>query len=224
MIEVLDHGSVRLVDHMGSDLSIVRAARQSYDAAWRAGEDQGSDARLIRYLWRHRHSTPFEVVTFTFAIEAPIFVLRQWMRHRTWTFNEASGRYIELPERFYVPRPEHVGAATNDNKQGRNMLAGAPTADRIVETEIVRAHSRDAFARYRELRAAGWPTELARIVLPLNTYTRMQGTVDLWNLLHFIDLRVAPNSQYEIRVYAEALRKLVAALVPVTMAACEEAA
>ena len=108
-ISVLDHGFVRLVDYMGDDLSIVRSARVSYDAAWRAGEDQGSDHRLIGYLWKHNHTSPFESVEFQFEVMAPIFVLRQWHRHRTWSYNELSARYRELPEIFYVPKPEHIG-------------------------------------------------------------------------------------------------------------------
>jgi thymidylate synthase (FAD) len=120
IIDVLDHGFVRLVDHMGDDLSIVRAARVSYDAAWRAGEDQGSDERLIRYLWKNHHTTPFEAVTFTFEVKAPIFVLRQWHRHRTWSYNELSARYSELPEEYYVPDPKNIGCAESEaNKQGR---------------------------------------------------------------------------------------------------------
>src|SRR6187402_1852343 len=104
-IDLLDHGFVRLVDSMGGDISISRAARVSYDAAWRAGQDTGSDERLIRYLWRNDHTSPFEAVVLTFEVKAPIFVLRQWMRHRTWAFSELSGRYRELPEEFYVPEP-----------------------------------------------------------------------------------------------------------------------
>lgn len=100
-VPVLDHGFVRLVDWMGDDCSVVRAARVSYDAAWRAGEDEKGDERLIRYLWKHKHTTPFEAVTFTFEVKAPIFVFRQWHRHRTWSYNELSARYRELPEEYY---------------------------------------------------------------------------------------------------------------------------
>src|SRR5689334_9701621 len=121
-IDVLDHGFVRLVDSMGSDLSVVRAARVSYDAAWRAGEDQGSDARLINYLWKNHHTTPFEAVTFTFEVKAPIFVFRQWHRHRTWSYNELSARYRELPNVWYVPDPAIVGKQSTANKQGRSQL------------------------------------------------------------------------------------------------------
>src|ERR1700722_14352283 len=116
-IDVLDHGFVRLIDSMGSDISVSRAARVSYDAAWRAGEDQGSDSKLIRYLWKNHHTTPFEAVSFTFEVKAPIFVFRQWHRHRTWSYNELSAKYKELPEEFYLPDPAMVGKQATSNKQ-----------------------------------------------------------------------------------------------------------
>ena len=118
-IDLLDHGFVRLVDHMGSDLSIARNARVSYDAEWRAGEDQGSDARLINYLYSHGHNTPFEAVTLTFDVKAPIFVFRQWHRHRTQSYNELSARYRELPEEFYIPEASQITTQSTDNKQMR---------------------------------------------------------------------------------------------------------
>ena len=119
MINVLDHGHVRLVDSMGDDLSIVRNARVSYDAEWRAGEDKGGDERLINYLYKNHHNTPFESVTFTFDVKAPIFVLRQWHRHRTQSYNELSARYRELPAEFYVPELEQITTQSTDNKQMR---------------------------------------------------------------------------------------------------------
>ena len=119
MIKVLDHGFVRLVDHMGSDLSIVRNARVSYDAEWRAGEDDGKDAKLINYLLKNRHTSPFEAVSFTFDVKAPIFVFRQWHRHRTWSFNEVSARYAALSEEFYVPEPAQITGQAASNKQMR---------------------------------------------------------------------------------------------------------
>src|ERR1700679_377943 len=120
-VDVLDHGFVRLIDSMGSDLSVSRAARVSYDAAWRAGGDQGSDDRLIRYLWRNHHTTPFESVTFTFEVKAPIFVFRQWHRHRTFSYNELSARYRELPEEFYVPEAKNIGKQSKSSKQARDI-------------------------------------------------------------------------------------------------------
>jgi thymidylate synthase (FAD) len=216
-INVLDHGFVRLVDSMGSDLSIVRAARVSYDAAWRAGENEGSDAKLIDYLWRNKHTTPFEAVELQFEVMAPIFVLRQWHRHRTWTYNELSGRYRELPERFYLPDPETVGEQAVANKQGRQ--AGGDLEARRAEVEALRAACEAGFATYRALLSAGWPRELARTALPLSTYSHMFAKTDLLNLFRFLSLRADPHAQYEIRVYAEAMAALVEPIVPVAFAA-----
>ena len=167
LINVLDHGFVRLVDSMGSDLSISRAARVSYDAAWRAGEDQGSDRRLIRYLWENHHTTPFEAVTFTFEVKAPIFVLRQWHRHRTWSFNELSARYKELPEKFYLPDAGLIGQQSTSSKQARDLTVADPVtiAQREAEVKALEEHCEKAFIVYRGLLLNGWPRELARSVL-----------------------------------------------------------
>jgi thymidylate synthase (FAD) len=216
-IDVLDHGFVRLVESMGTDLSIARAARVSYDAAWRAGEDAGSDARLIRYLWTHAHTSPFESVEFQFEIKAPIFVLRQWHRHRTWSFNELSARYRELPEEFYVPAPDQIGAQSEKTKQAR--VTAEPDA---VSTTLIRAACESAFGAYRALLARGVPRELARSVLPVSTYSRMFAKVDLRNLFHFLTLRCEAHAQYEIRVYAGAMLSPIRPIVPVAVTAWEE--
>lgn len=223
-ISVLDHGFVRLVDHMGNDLSVVRAARVSYDAAWRAGEDEGSDARLIRYLWKNRHTSPFEAVEFQFEVKAPIFVLRQWHRHRTWSYNELSARYRELPEEYYVPDPELVGVQSLNNKQARDIegMTQGELHRREAQCESVHEQNAAAFALYRDLLADGWPRELARSVLPVATYSHMFAKVDLKNLLSFLDLRCHAHAQHEIRVYAEAMRDLAREVVPVCLAAWEE--
>ena len=207
-INVLDHGFVRLVDSMGNDLSVVRAARVSYDAYWRAGEDEGSDQRLINYLWKHRHTTPFEAVTLTFEIYAPIFVLRQWHRHRTWSYNELSARYRPLPEVFYVPNPSLIGEQSTDNKQGRRLDADLE-AMRQKEIEILAKACKHSFETYDFLLDAGWPRELARSVLPVNTYSHMFATVNLLNLMKFLTLRCDEHAQYEIRVYANTMRDLL---------------
>jgi thymidylate synthase (FAD) len=220
-VDVLDHGFVRLVDYMGSDLSIARAARVSYDAAWRAGEDQGSDNRLIRYLWKNHHTTPFEAVTFTFEVKAPIFVFRQWHRHRTWSFNELSARYKELPEEFYVPVPEMIGQQSASSKQART-IGGPGGAIADAGAVAIRTACEQAFDTYRGLLAAGVPRELARSVLPVATYSHMFATVDLLNLMKFLTLRCHPHAQHEIRVYADAMRDLVAPIVPVAVAAWSE--
>lgn len=222
--DVLDHGFVRLVDSMGSDLSVVRAARVSYDAAWRAGENEGSDARLIRYLWKNAHTTPFEAVTFTFEVKAPIFVFRQWHRHRTWSFNELSARYRELPGEFYIPKVQQIGLQSADNKQARVITQNQ--ADELIEmrereARWLREKCDEAVSNYRQLLASGWPRELARSVLPLNTYSHMFATVDLLNLMKFLTLRTHEHAQYEIRVYAEAMRELAKTVVPICIAAWE---
>lgn len=218
-VNVLDHGVVRLVDWMGDDMSVVRAARVSYDAAWRAGDNEGSDTRLIRYLWKHAHTTPFEAVTLTFEVKAPIFVFRQWHRHRTWSFNELSARYRELPEEFYVPRPEHIGVQSKDNKQGRD-LAQAELDDMLVPS-MIDTSCRAAFEAYRTLLARGVPREIARSVLPVATYSHMFATVNLLNLFRFLTLRCDGHAQYEIRVYAEAMRDLARIVAPVCVSAWE---
>ena len=218
-IQILDHGYVRLVDSMGSDLSIVRAARVSYNAAWRAGKDAGSDEKLIRYLWKHRHTSPFEAVEFQFEVYAPIFVIRQWQRHRTWSYNELSGRYRELPEQFYLPEAGKIGEQATDNKQGR-IAAVRPGA--AYELGLANQHCEQAFRVYKSLIEEGWPRELARMVLPLNTYTHMFAKVDLLNLLHFLTARLHEHAQYEIRVYAEALCTLAKTITPIALSAWED--
>jgi thymidylate synthase (FAD) len=222
-IDVLDHGYIRLIDSMGSDLSIVRAARVSHDADWRAGEDEGSDARLIRYLWKHRHSTPFEAVTVTFEVAAPIFVFRQWHRHRTQSYSEQSARYSELPETFYVPNPELVGVQSKNNKQARDLdFIHVMVSNRTRQIERVRQHNEESFALYRNLLSEGWPRELARTVLPVATYSRMFATANLLNWFRFLTLRSAPDAQYEIRVYADAMLTLLRPIAPVAVGAWEK--
>lgn len=213
MIDVLDKGFVRLVDSMGSDLSIVRAARVSYNAAWRAGEDSGGDKRLINYLWRNNHTTPFEAVTFTFEVYAPIFVLRQWHRHRTQSYNELSARYKELPEVYYVPDPALIGKQSANNKQTRDQI-DSPNYEAAA---LIDAACAESFNKYRDLLSLGVPRELARSVLPFATYSHMFVTLNLLSLLKFIYLRDHDHAQYEIRQYAQAMRELAKNIVPVTM-------
>jgi thymidylate synthase (FAD) len=223
MIPVLDKGYVNLVDHMGNDLSIVRAARVSYNAAWRAGIDEGSDSKLINYLWKNKHTTPFEAVTFTFEIYAPIFVFRQWHRHRTWSYNELSGRYKELNGDFYIPQVDVVGTQSHANKQGRDLsMLNPEDRSRVSDIEDYIIMCNKAYIFYQDLLAKNWPRELARMVLPLSTYSHMFATVNLLNLFKFLTLRMHPHAQYEIRQYAYALRDLITPIVPVAMAAYNE--
>jgi thymidylate synthase (FAD) len=218
-IKVLDHGLVRLVEHMGSDLSIVRNARVSYDAEWRAGEDEGKDAKLLNYLIKNRHTSPFESCVFTFEVKAPIFVFRQWHRHRTWSFNEISARYAELPEEYYVPELAQITTQSASNKQ---MRTDEQNADSEKIQGIIRNQGYDAFHEYKHMLELGCPREIARSVLPVGTYSHMFATVDLHNLMHFLKLRLHSHSQYEIRVYAEAMLKLIEPIVPYSVAAFKE--
>ena len=217
-IDLLDHGFVRLVDHMGSDLSVVRAARVSYDAEWRAGTDQEGDNKLVNYLWREKHSTPFEAVTFTFEVKAPIFVFRQWHRHRTWSYNELSARYKELPEEFYLPELAQITEQSTDNKQMRTTEQNPFAHNMRIEMQ---RQNKKAFKLYRELLDGGCPRELARTVLPVATYSHMFATVNLLNLMKFLTLRTHEHAQYEIRVYAEAMKELAKSVAPVSIAAWE---
>lgn len=218
-IKLLDHGYVRLFENMGNDLSIVRNARGSYDAEWRTGEDEGKDAKLIHYLMKNRHTSPFEAVTFTFQVKAPIFVFRQWHRHRTWSFNEISARYAELPEEFYVPDVSKITSQSKNNKQQRTDTP-LHNADRI--NEMIAYSCKNAFGYYKILIADGCPRELARGVLPVNTYSKMFATVNLHNLLGFIRLRDHSHAQWEMQVYAKAMLELIRDIVPVAVAAFEE--
>ena len=218
-IDVLDHGFVRLVDHMGSDLSIVRSARVSYDAAWRAGEDSGSDKRLINYLWKNGHTTPFESCVVTFEVKAPIFVLRQWHRHRTQSYNELSARYRELPEEFYVPDANLIGVQSKDNKQMRDTEVQLDDSKSIAN--LMRRTNKYSFEVYKSLIKQGVPRELARTVLPLATYSHMFVTMNLLNLFKFLSLRSHEHAQYEIRVYADAMLELIRPIFPEAVVAWE---
>lgn len=220
-IDVLDKGFVRLVDHMGDDLSIVRAARVSYDADWRAGVDESADEKLIGYLYANKHTTPFETVRFTFEVKAPIFIFRQWHRHRMWSYNEISARYAELNEGWYVPRPEHVGAQSQSTKQAREMTDEVTEEQKAV-SEGIDALCSQAFELYKEMIQIGAPREVARFVLPVAAYSRMFATVDLHNLMHFLRLRLHQHAQWEIRQYAVALRELAGSIVPCAMRAFDK--
>ncbi len=217
--KVLDHGHVRLVESMGSDLSIVRNARVSYDAEWRAGEDDSKDAKLLNYLLKNKHTSPFESCVFTFDVKAPIFIFRQWHRHRTWSFNEISARYAELPEEFYVPELEQITTQSATNKQMRTEMQHP---DAQMWADQIHAANTHSFAIYQAMIADGVPRELARSVLPVGTYSHMFATVDLHNLFHFLKLRLHSHAQYEIRVYAEAMLELIEPIVPISTKAFRE--
>lgn len=218
-IGVLNHGYIKLVDAMGNDTSVVRAARVSYDQDGRSGVDLEADAKLIKYLLKNGHTSPFEHVIFTFEVQAPIFVFRQWHRHRTWSFNEISARYTELPELFYVPEESSI---TTQHESSKQMRTHVQHEHAELIQEIMANSCTLAFEQYRRLIEIGTPRELARSVLPVGTYSRMSATVDLHNLLHFLRLRLHEHAQYEIRVYAEAILEMITMVVPACVQAWTE--
>jgi thymidylate synthase (FAD) len=204
---------------MGSDLSVVRNARVSYDAAWRAGEDKGGDKRLIKYLYKNHHNTPFESVTVSFEIKAPIFVFRQWHRHRTQSYNELSARYRELPEEFYVPELDQITTQSTDNKQ---MRTDEIHPNGYVMQVIIRSQNEAAFSTYRSLIDQGCPRELARSVLPVGTYSHMFATANLHNWFNFLRERLHEHAQYEIRAYAVEILLMLKEIAPVCVEAFME--
>jgi thymidylate synthase (FAD) len=221
-INVLDHGFVRVIDYMGDDAAIVQAARVSYGRGTRrVSEDRG----LINYLMRHRHTTPFEMCEIKYHVKLPIFVARQWIRHRTANVNEYSARYSILDNEFYLPAPEHLAAQAATNRQGRGEVVEGEAARRVLD--LLRADAERAYAGYAELLnedEAGarsdpsWPglaRELARMNLSLNFYTQWYWKTDLHNLLHFLSLRADPHAQYEIRAYADSMLETVKRWVPI---------
>jgi thymidylate synthase (FAD) len=252
IIPVLDKGFIRVIDYLGDDSAIVQAARVSYGAGTKKISD---DRNLIRYLMRHRHSTPFEMCEIKLHVKMPIFVARQWIRHRTANVNEYSARYSILEKEFYTPDlkylkmlleerragraqsdlfsgarlrvvPSEIAGQAQTNRQGRDDRLTAKEAEEAIKT--IRDHSFRAYAKYIRLlneetsrkKAAvdkeGIARELARMVLPTNYYTQWYWKIDLHNLLHFISLRADSHAQYEIRVYAEEVCKIVAKWVPIT--------
>ena len=218
---VLDHGFVRVIDYMGDDSAIVQAARVSYGRGTRRVSE---DAGLIRYLMRHRHSTPFEMCEIKYHIKLPIFIARQWIRHRTANVNEYSARYSVLDREFYVPQPDQLAAQSSDNRQGRGAVLEGAEAERVLR--LLRDDATQTYDHYLEMlnedeagapldpARSGLARELARMNLTLNTYTQWYWKTDLHNLLHFLSLRADAHAQYEIRVYADAMLKTVQAWVP----------
>ncbi len=215
---VLDHGFVRLVDYLGGDARIVAAARVSYGAGTKGVRE---DAALIHYLMRNLHTSPFEQVIITFHAKMPIFVARQWVRHRTARLNEVSGRYSVIPSEFYLPAIDQIKKQSKRNKQGR----GAEELRREIQErvlDIFRHDQASAYASYDELLHDDVARELARINLPLSSYTQWYWQIDLHNLFHFLRLRLDRQAQYEIRQYAEVMAQIVRAVAPVAFEAFEE--
>ncbi len=215
---VLDNGFVRLVDYLGGDARIVQAARVSYGAGTRTVRE---DRRLIDYLLRNDHTSPFEQVVLTFHTKMPIFVARQWVRHRTARINEVSGRYSVMKEEFYVPEPEDVAFQSGDNKQGRaEEPAPREVADRL--RQVFEEEQRRSYRSYQELLEMGIARELARANLPISLYTEWYWQMDLHNLFHFLRLRLDPHAQREIRAYAQVIYGITASVCPLACEAFEE--
>jgi len=223
---VLETGFVRLVDYMGNDAAVVQGARVSYGRGTKSVSD---DRNLIRYLMRYRHTTPFELAVAKFHVRAPIFVTRQWFRHRTASINEYSARYSVLEREFYFPRPEHMAAQSASNRQGRDAVLPPDQAEAALA--ILREDAGRAYDNYLHLlneddagqpldpSRAGLARELARMNLPVNVMTQFYWQANLWNLLHFLKLRADPHAQMEIRAYADAMLRVVEAWVPLTFEA-----
>lgn len=216
--KVLNHGFVRLVDYMGGDESIVQAARVSYGKGTKTVSE---DRTLIRYLMRHQHTTPFEMVEFKFHVKLPIFVARQWIRHRTANVNEYSGRYSIMPEELYLPEENVIKYQSKSNKQGRDSDEVPPEIRKRI-LEILTAGQKSSFEGYQEMLDYDIARELARINLPLSLYTQWYWKIDLHNLFHFLKLRLDKHAQYEIRCYAEKMAEIVKAVVPIAYEAFED--
>ena len=216
-IECLDKGFVYLVDYMGGDASIVQAARVSYGLGTKTvNEDRG----LIRYLMRHQHTTPFEMVEMKFHLKMPIFVARQMIRHRTANVNEYSGRYSIMPDEFYVPSPEDVSVQSTTNRQGGGEAVDAERAAEVVS--LIQDEQRVVRDGYEKMLDWDIRRELARVNLGVSQYTEWYWKNDLHNLFHFLKLRIDDHAQYEIRVYAEAMAQIVKAVAPIAWEAFED--
>ena len=213
-IPVLDHGYIMLLDVMGDDDTVVQSARVSYAQGTRKTQN---DRNLLRYLMRSRHTSPFEQCRIRLEVKLPLFVERQWVRHRTASLNEMSARYSVLPSEFYIPRPEDVGTQSTSNKQGRDTEGYKGD----FSTEL-RQTCDQAYGAYEQALEEGVSRELARCHLPVNIYTKKVWAMDLHNLLHFLSLRLDPHAQLEIRAYAKAIAEIVKIWVPWTWEAFED--
>jgi thymidylate synthase (FAD) len=218
---VLDHGFVRVIDYMGDDAAIVQAARVSYGAGTKHVQN---DEGLIRYLMRHWHSTPFEMCEIKLHVKLPVFVARQWIRHRTANVNEYSARYSILDREFYIPEPSALAAQSTVNNQGRGEVLEGEEAARVLD--LLKSDAARAYDHYQAMLSQdgqkGLARELARMNLPANVYTQWYWKTDLHNLFHFLRLRADAHAQYEIRVYAESICEVVKDWVPYAYSAFED--
>ena len=222
-IPILDHGFIRVVDYMGDDTSIVQAARVSYG---KGTKKVSTDAGLIKYLMRHWHSTPFEMCEIKYHVKLPIFIARQWIRHRTANVNEYSARYSILDKEFYLPAPEHLAAQSQINRQGRGNVLEGEKAKKVLD--LLKGDAEQTYNNYETMlnerydgsiidkNSVGLARELARMNLTLNTYTQWYWKTDLLNLMNFLRLRADHHAQYEIRAYADVMLDTVKKWVPIT--------
>ena len=222
-IPILDHGFIRVIDYMGDDTSIVQAARVSYG---KGTKKVSTDSGLIKYLMRHWHSTPFEMCEIKYHIKLPIFIARQWIRHRTANVNEYSARYSILDKEFYLPSPEHLAAQSKNNRQGRGDILEGEQAKKVLD--LLKNDAEQTYNNYETMlnekydgtvideNTNGLARELARMNLTLNTYTQWYWKTDLLNLMNFLRLRADSHAQYEIRVYADIMLDTVKKWVPIT--------
>jgi len=222
-IPVLDHGFIRVVDYMGDDTSIVQSARVSYG---KGTKKVSTDSGLIKYLMRHWHSTPFEMCEIKYHVKLPIFIARQWIRHRTANVNEYSARYSILDKEFYLPEPKHLAAQSKSNRQGRGDIIEGDQAKQVLE--LLKNDAENTYNDYEMMlnerydgtiideKKVGLARELARMNLTLNTYTQWYWKIDLLNLMNFLRLRADDHAQYEIRAYADAMLETVKKWVPIT--------
>ena len=214
--KILDHGFIKLLALMGEDKVVVQAARQSYGDETKTVND---DVGLINYLLRHKHTTPFEMCEMQIQIKMPIFVARQWIRHRTANVNEYSGRYSKMLKDFYVPEVEQITTQSKTNNQGRSDTV---IFDAVKAQEVIRTNSKMCWDEYEELLEMDVSRELARLVLPVNFYTLLTWKIDVHNLMHFLTLRDDSHAQYEIRVYAEVMARIFKDWMPITYEAYEQ--
>lgn len=212
MKNVLNHGFIRLVDKMGDDSTIVRSARVSYGDGTKTKRE---DEKLIEYLLKNKHWTPFEMVVFTFHVKLPIFIARQWMRHRAGSYNEISARYSVMKDEFYVPDYDRIQGQSLLNKQCSGELL--ETDDQVAAKSMIEIANQNAYETYKDLIDLGVARELARVVLPVSTYTEFYWKVDLRNLFNFLELRLHNHAQYEIRVYAEAITEIIKDIIPMAL-------
>jgi len=222
-IPILDHGFIRVIDYMGDDSSIVQAARVSYG---KGTKKVSTDSGLIKYLMRHWHSTPFEMCEIKYHVKLPIFIARQWIRHRTANVNEYSARYSILDKEFYLPGPEHLAAQSQNNRQGRGDIIEGDQAKQVLD--LLKNDAERTYTNYEEMlnerfdgttideNKKGLARELARMNLTLNTYTQWYWKTDLLNLMNFLRLRADSHAQYEIRAYADAMLDTLKKWVPIT--------